>query len=308
MSRKWRVIIISIASLALIIAGFALRPDLSPITVAAEPIGIDIPFRFFPDFGFPVTNSLLTTWIAMLLLALFAVWVRSNIQTIPGRKQSLIEMLVETTYNLVVGVAGEKWASAFFPLVMTIFLFVLLSNLTDLLTPVLAAVGVNHHTEHGVELIPLLRSPSTDLNFTLALALVSVGFTQYYGLRANGLLGYLGKFFNVRGFIKCARLLGKGKIKNALGALFMAIIDFFIGIIELISEFAKIISFSFRLFGNIFAGEVLLIVIPFLLPFLVPLPFLGLELFVSFIQAFVFAILTLAFMKMATLSHSEGEH
>jgi F-type H+-transporting ATPase subunit a len=157
-------------------------------------------------------------------------------------------------------------------------------------------------------MIPILRSPSTDLNFTVALALVSVSLTQYFGLRAHGLLGYLGKYINVSGFIKFARLLGRGSIKNALGALFMGIIDFFIGIIEFISEIAKIISFSFRLFGNIFAGEVLLIVVPFLLPFLIPLPFLGLEIFVGFMQAFVFALLTLAFMKMATLSHSEGEH
>jgi F-type H+-transporting ATPase subunit a len=232
----------------------------------------------------------------------------SGIQTIPTGRQNLAEALIDAIYGLVVSVAGEKWASAFFPIVATIFLFVLVANLMDPLTPILSAITVKGDVRGHEEMIPILRSPSTDLNFTVALALVSVSLTQYFGLRAHGLLGYLGKYINVSGFIKFARLLGRGSIKNALGALFMGIIDFFIGIIEFISEIAKIISFSFRLFGNIFAGEVLLIVVPFLLPFLIPLPFLGLEIFVGFMQAFVFALLTLAFMKMATLSHSEGEH
>jgi len=302
-SKKWLILLITLASLAAMIAirllvGF----PIPAISVTAEPIpGLVLPI---PGFPLRVTNSLLTAWLAMLLLVLFALWVRRGLQTIPNRRQSLAEMLIEALYGLVVSVAGEKWAPAFFPIIATIFLFVLVSNLMDPLTPILAAVGVK---EHG-NLIPLLRSPSTDLNFTVALALVSVGLTQYYGLRANGLLGYLGKYLNIRGFIKFFRLLLNRQPKAALGALFMGIIDFFIGIIEIISEFAKIISFSFRLFGNIFAGEVLLIIIPYLIPFLLPLPFLGLEVFVSFIQAFIFAVLTLAFLRMATLTHGAEAH
>lgn len=227
---------------------------------------------------------------------------------IPGRRQNFAEMIIETFYDLTVSVGGEKWAPHFFPVIMTIFLFVLVSNLLDPLTPLLAAIGIKR-VEHGyTEIIPLLRSPSTDLNFPIALALISVGLTQFYGIRAHGFFGYLGRFINVSGLVRFVQVLMGKRKGNAFGALFMGLIDFFMGIIEFISEVAKLISFSFRLFGNIFAGKVLLLVIPFLLSFLVPLPFLGLELFVGLIQAFVFAILTLAFMRMATLSHGESGH
>ena len=131
-------------------------------------------------------------------------------------------------------------------------------------------------------MVPLLRAASSDLNTTLAIALVSVTFTQIVGLRHLG-GEYLGRFFNVRG----------------------GPIGFYVGILELIAEFAKIISFTFRLFGNVFAGEVLIAVMTFLVPWIVVLPFYGLELFVGFIQAFVFAVLTLAFMSLATESHAE---
>jgi F-type H+-transporting ATPase subunit a len=305
-SKTWLYVLIAIILLVLIVVIRLLFPfEIPAIKVAAEPIpGFTIPI---PGFPIPVTNSLLATWLTMLLLVLFALWVRSGLQTIPTGKQNIAEMAVEALYGLTESVSGPKWAPAFFPIIATIFLFVLVSNLIDLLTPLLAAVGIRAVTGGTEEIIPILRSPSTDLNFTVGLALISVALTQYYGVRANGLFGYIGKFVNVSGFVDFFQALTGRRKGNPGGILFMGLIDFIMGIIELISEVAKILSFSFRLFGNIFAGEVLLLVIPFLLSFLIPLPFLGLEIFVGFIQAFVFAVLTLAFLSMATLSHGGGE-
>lgn len=306
MSKTWLYALGAIIALVLIVVIRIYLPfEIPAIKVAAEPLpGLVIPI---PGFPIPVTNSLLATWLTMALLVLFAWWARSGLQMIPTGKQNVVEMLIEALYGLTESVAGPKWAPTFFPIVATIFLFVLLSNLIDLLTPLLAAVGIKEVVNGQTEIIPVLRSPSTDLNFTVALALISVALTQYYGVRANGFFGYLAKFINIGGFVKFFGAL-TGRVKgNPGGILFMGLIDFVMGIIELISEIAKILSFSFRLFGNIFAGEVLLLVIPFLLSFIVPLPFLGLELFVGFIQAFVFAVLTLAFLSTATMSHGSGE-
>ncbi len=302
MSRKWQIAVISVVALVLIVVVRLAFPfEVAPIKVAAEPLpGLVVPI---PGFPIPVTNALLTTWLTMALLILFALWARSGLQDVPTGKQNFAELVVETLNGLVESIAGAKWAPTFFPIVATIFLFVLVSNWLDLLTPILAAVGIE---EHG-EIIPILRSPSTDLNFTVGLALISVGLTQYFGMRANGWLGYWGRFIKV-GWIGnfIAVLIGKRK-GNLLAIFGMGFIDTFMGLIELISEIAKILSFSFRLFGNIFAGEVVLLVIPFLLSFLVPLVFMGLELFVGLIQAFIFAVLTLAFMSTAVASHG-GEH
>jgi F-type H+-transporting ATPase subunit a len=302
-SKTWLYVLIAIIALVLIVAVRLLFPfQVAPIKVAAEPLpGLVVPI---PGFPIPVTNSLLTTWLTMAVLILLALWVRSGLQNIPTGKQNAMEMLVEGFYGLVESIAGSKWAPTFFPIVMTIFLFVLLSNWIDLLTPIFAAVGIQ---EHG-EIIPVLRSPSTDLNFTVGLALISVVMTQFYGMRAHGWFGYWGRFFKF-GWIGNLIAVLSGKRKgNPGGIVAMGFIDTFMGVIELISEIAKILSFSFRLFGNIFAGEVVLLVIPFLLSFLVPLIFMGLETFVGLIQAFIFAVLTLAFMSMAVASHGGPEH
>ena len=155
-----------------------------------------------------------------------------------------------------------------------------------ILTAEEAAAGTS-----GFALIPFLRPPSTDLNFTLALALVSVGFLSwYFGIRSQK-LGYLKRFFVIGGF-KEGRLVG--------------VAQFSAGLLELVSEFSRILSFSFRLFGNIFAGEVLLGVMAFLIPYIISLPFYGLEVFVGFIQAVVFMMLTLSFLVSATTAMARG--
>ena len=227
-----------------------------------------------------MTNSLLTSLIVSGLLIIFAFRLKSNLKPIPGRVQGLVEMIIEGILSLFESVSGEEKAKKFFPLGFTFFILIVANNWAGLI-PGVGTVGLKHQTGHGEVLTPLLRGGTADLNMTLALALISVLAIQYFGFKALK-NHYFKKFID---------------LSNP--------INFFIGILETISEFSKIISFAFRLFGNIFAGEVLLTVIAFLIPFLAPLPFYGLEIFVGFIQALVFTMLTVVFLNLATISHQE---
>ena len=231
--------------------------------------------------SFPVTNAVLLSTIVLVLLAVLAVTLRRKLAFVPGMLQNVIELILEGALSLMDSVLGDrKTSEKYMPLVFTVFLFVLFSNWLGLLPGVSSIV-----VHQGSETVPLLRSPGSDLNFTLALALIVITFVNAFGVAAIGLKKRLGVFFNFKGPI-----------------------DFFIGILELISEFAKIISFSFRLFGNVFAGEVLLAIMSFLVPYLIPLPFMFLEVFVGFIQAFIFGMLTLVFVAMAVAEHGGEEH
>ena len=217
---------------------------------------------------FVVSNSLLLAVCAMVLVTFVAVVIRFKLRTVPGRLQGFVEMIFEELFTLMDSALGSRDKSLkYFPLIASIFLFVVVSNWLGLLP--LGPITINH--------APLFRAPTTDLNFTIALAIISVLAVNILGVVAIGLWKHLGKFFN-----------------------FKSPIMLFVGLLELVSEFVKIISFSFRLFGNIFAGEVLLLIIGFLLPYVVPLPFLFLEVFVGVIQGFIFAMLTLVFISMAT--------
>jgi len=233
--------------------------------------------------SFEVRNTIIASLLAILVLTIVGLLVRRRrYAIIPGGIQNLMEALIGGFYSFFEGVVGDaKRARKFFPLVMTIFLYVIVSNWMGLL-PGFGSIGIwEEHEGHEV-LIPLLRSTYADVNMTFALALISVTCAQIFGFSILGFKGYAGKFF-------------VNPLKNPIGC--------FVGLLELISEFAKMISFTFRLFGNIFAGEVLLLVISFLVPYIAPLPFYGLELFVGFIQALVFAFLTVVFLKIATTAH-----
>lgn len=234
----------------------------------------------------PVTNALLIG----VLVSAFLIWVitraTKNPTLIPRGMQNVIEIIFEALFDLVESVTQDKkQARQFFPLIATIFLFVLISNWAGLL-PGLGTVGVygEHNGHHTI--IPFLRSTSADLNFTLALSLIAVMTVQFTGIAALGIMKYGKKFF-ISPFHK----------PYGIGTA--------VGVLELVSEVGKIISFTFRLFGNVFAGEVLLTVMLHLVPYFLPLPFMFLEVFVGFIQAVVFAMLTLVFLKMSTL---EPEH
>lgn len=230
---------------------------------------------------FPVTNSLLTMWIGMIAIAFVAVYSARTARISPKSLQIVLEAVYEFFLNLCDSVLGnKKLAEKAQPFIATIFIFVLVGNIAS----VIPGVGSIGFFDQADEFVPLFRPGSADLNTTLALSLISVIMIQIIGFRTLG-AGYAKKFFN-----------------------FSNPMNFFVGILELISEFAKIISFSFRLFGNVFAGEVLLTVMLMLVPYFVPLPFYGLEIFVAFIQAFVFAMLTLVFIKIAMTSHAhEGD-
>ena len=230
---------------------------------------------------FPVTNTVLMTAFVAVLIIVGAGLVKKRISLVPRGFQNVIEIVLEALLNLVDGVTQDrKQTKKFFPLIATIFIFVILSNWIELV-PGLGTVGVEQERHGETVLIPFIRSNSADLNVTLAIALISVSAAQFAGVTALGFRKYLGKFF-----------VNPFKKPYFIGS--------FVGALEIISEFAKMISFSFRLFGNIFAGEVLLTVMLMLVPYFIPLPFLFLEIFVGFIQALVFAMLTLVFMKMAT--------
>jgi F-type H+-transporting ATPase subunit a len=259
------------------------------------------------DTVFPFTNSVLMTIVVDLLLAATIIFGVRNMQLIPQGFQNIVEYMVEAFYNFAQGV-DRKNIAKFFPLCGTIFFFVLYSNIFALVPGVGSIGGCVHPVEthtasetapppafaeslpgscgEGLEVVPALRSPSADLNVTVAIALWAVIAVEVFGFQALG-VGYLTKFFNFR--------------EGFMGA--------FVGILELISEFVRIVAFAFRLFGNIFAGEVVLVVMAYLFPYLLPLPFYGLELFVAFIQAVIFSVLTLVFMSLAVQAHGgHDEH
>lgn len=301
------------------------------ISLAAEPIA------YIGDF--PVTNSIFTSLIVSAGLILFALIVRSKLTNTdkPNGIQNVAEWIVESLYNLMYSITNDRGkALKFFPVAATFFLYILFNNWLGLIpgvgpitvplahppgeqteveeshsmTPFLQVQAVetpietnaedvtvhadevnpeNIHIEeetttseteeHQVTNVPLFRPGTADLNTTIAFALISIFLTQFYGVQYLN-LSYFKKFFN-----------------------FESPIMAFVGLLELVSEFSKILSFAFRLFGNIFAGEVLLVVIASLASVVVPMPFYGLEIFVGFVQALVFSMLTVVFFNMATQGH-----
>ena len=303
-----------------------------------------------------ITNTMIATWLAILILIVFAWLVNKNKNPIPNRVQGLAEIVIEFFITLIGGIVGANKVKQFLPLVMTIFLFIVIANWMGIL-PGYGTIGwietpeiIKHHMSHdshdsdshaddhhddyseydhiklakftksgpiyaqpfgsekenekitlscglnpecpkedGVQagrLSPYLRSANTDVNTTLAIAIVAMIMIHWWGLRTLGTFGHIGKFINFK--------------EGPAG--------FVVGLIEAISELARLISFTFRLFGNIFAGEVLLIVVAFLLPLTGILVFLFLEVFVGVVQAFIFSILTLVFAATATTAHGADEH
>lgn len=243
------------------------------ISLAAEKI-----FNIGP---LAISNSMINTYAVIALLFLVALTVGQNIKMIPGKVQGLIEMLLEMILNLVESIAGHN-TRKIFPFVVTFFIFILFSNWLGLL-PGVGSIGLNEFVGDEEKFVPLFRAATADLNTTLALAIIGMIAVQIVGFKSLG-LKYAKKFFN-----------------------FSSPIMLFVGILELISEFSKVISFGFRLYGNIFAGEVLMGVMAFLVPILAPTPFFFLEIFVGFIQAFVFTLLLTVLLTIASESHEESE-
>lgn len=246
------------------------------ISIAAE--------KLFSFGTFTVTNSFFVALFLSGLLSGAVFLFLRRLEEIPRGFQNIVEMLFESLLSFIESVTGNhEEAKKMFPLIATIFLFVILSNWMGLL-PGMGTVGLSHGSGEHATIIPFIRSASADLNLTLALSFIVVFSVQFAGIAALGLRGYASKFF----VAPWEKPYGVGTV---------------VGLLEVISEVSKVLSFSFRLFGNIFAGEVLLTVMLHLVPYFVPLPFLAMEVFVGFIQALVFSMLAIVFLKMATVPH-----
>jgi F-type H+-transporting ATPase subunit a len=275
-------VVLAILGLVLIVVGVIGFPTrLAPVEIRASTL--------FTIGGFPISNSLITGWLTIIILALiFGLGTRS-MRLVPTGLQNVVEVIVDFLVDLAENIAGREKGREFFALFATIFLYVLVNNWIELVPGFTNATICVHPANvgagcNGDQIVPLFRSPSADLNFTLTLALCAMVMVQFWSIKHTGFGGWAGKFINLR--------------SGGIG--------FFVGLLETVSEVSRIISFSFRLFGNLFAGDVLLSVIPSLVPWVIVLPFMFLELFVGVIQALIFALLTLAFVVMATISH--GDH
>jgi len=253
---------------------------------------------------FTITNTLLASWLTIIVLFVLFYACTRKMKLIPGRWQGFAEFLVEALLNFVESTTGDKKkARTLFPIVGTIFLYVLFNAYLALM-PFFGTIGIYEH-EHTF--IPFLRAANTDINVTLSIALVSFVFVEYLGVRTLGGLHYLNNFFNFGQLRDGFANLFKGKIRPAISGIFLGFINFGVGCLEILSHFIRIVSFTFRLFGNMTAGEILLLVITFLVPYVVTIIFYGLELLVGFLQAMIFAGLTLVFGVIAMTSHSEEE-
>ena len=230
-------------------------------------------------FGFPITNSLLMAWLIMALLIGAAYMLGRSLSLTPGKLQAGVEWAFEGAIGYMAEVLeSEELARRFFPLVATIFLFIAAINEIEFF-PGIGSIGL----VRASEFFPLLRAPTTDLNFTLALAMIAFFTIEVTGIAILGFFNYAGKYVN---------------LKSPVG--------FAVGLIELISNLGRLVSFSFRLFGNIFAGEVMVLVASYFLPYVLPAPLMGFEMFIGLIQALVFAMLTLFFIKLAIVAPDEA--
>ncbi len=318
--RRWIVLVLMIAGFIL---GGIFIPVQPEIAVAAEKLMEEPIAENFLGLGpLYLVNTMPTLAVTLVLLVVIAFFTNrslkksQNTDLVPRGIGNVVEGILEVLYNLTEGSAGTKWARAIFPWFATIMIYVLFANLLKLI-PGFESIGVLHPAhgeghaiaplfgnwssllpakveEGGYILAPFFRGISVDLNFTASLAIIAVVAIQFIGFRAQG-LGYLSKFFNTKRMFKVP---------------FFGAMDFLVGLLELISELSKILSFAFRLFGNMFAGIVLVAIVAGLLGRISILPamIMMFELFVGIIQAFVFGMLTMVFMAQATQGHGGEEH
>ncbi len=302
------VIGVLLVFLVLLVVGFASGPlgrsmfgDLGlPSWLSVPQPVFELPAEeVFHLFGFPITNSIIAAWLTIIVLVGFSYAVTRRLKLIPARLQSALEFALESLLGFCQSVAGEKNGRRFFPVVATIFLFVIMNAWLSLLPGFssILVTGVEGETVH------LLRGANTDINMPLALALMSFVAVGYFGQRSLGGFGYLGKFVNAGQFFRSIGQLFRGKLRAGLGGMFTGVIDIFVGALEAMSNLVRIVSFTFRLFGNMTAGEILLLIAIFLVPWIFALPFYGLELLVGFVQALIFGGLTLVFLTLAVAHH-----
>jgi F-type H+-transporting ATPase subunit a len=274
----------------------------APEWLAVSPPHVQLPAEEVVHLDwFSITNTLLASWLTIIVLVVTFFFATRKMKLIPGRFQAFAEFVVETMLNFIKGVAGEKHARLLLPMVLTIFLYVMFNAYLGL-TPIFGTIGFY---EEGHSFVPLLRAANTDLNVPLSIALVAVIFVEVIGVRTIGGWHYIDGFFSFSELWKTIKTLFSGKIKSAMKDLLIGFIKLFIVVLEILSHFIRIISFTFRLFGNMTAGEILILVVTFLAPLIMVIPFYGLELLVGFIQALIFAGLTLVFGVIALTPHTE---
>lgn len=305
------IIGVTLVFLLLFVVGFVIGPlgksifgDLGlPAWLSVPRPAPELPAEvLFHVAGFPVTNSLIGAWITMLFLVGFSFVITRRMKLIPGRLQSAFEFLLGSLFDFCQRVAGEENGRRFFPVVATIFLFVAFNAWLSLI-PGFGSIEVINAEGHHVH---LLRGANTDINMPLALALVSFVIVAYFGLKSLR-FGYLKQFFNAGQVFHGLAHIGRGRFRLGLVTLFNGFINIFIGFLEGLSVLIRIVSFTFRLFGNMTAGEILLLIAAFLIPWVFALPFYGLELLVGFVQALIFAGLTLVFLTLAVTRHGEPQ-
>jgi F-type H+-transporting ATPase subunit a len=254
----------------------------------------------FHIFGLPITNTILAAWFTVIVVVAFCFAVSRRMKIVPGRVQAAFEFALGWLYDLCQGIAGEQNGRRFFPVVATIFLFVIFNAWLSLIPGFGSIMITSHGHEHE-----LLRGANTDVNTTLAIALVSFVFVIYYGLKMGG-RGFVRQYINFRPFFRSIGQLFKGKFN--LMDIFSGAIAIFVGGLEFLSLLIRNVSFTFRLFGNMTAGEILILIAAFLVPWVAALPVYGLELLVGFVQALIFAGLTLVFVTMAVTPHEAESH
>ncbi len=291
------IIILAIVFLALIVISF-IGGSLGATILGREPlsflhVGVPEyhPVAEHPFHGLPITNTMLTAWISILVLfGLFFAATR-KMKLVPKGIQNFMEMIVEAAADFIEDPAGKKHGRWFFPVCTTIFLFVV-ANAWISLIPGFETITINEE--------PLLRNANTDLNVPATLAVVSFCACEYWGFKAKG-KSYLKTFFNFGPLGQGFKQLFTGKIKAGFSGLLSGIIAVFAGLLEILSHLIRMVSFTFRLFGNMTAGMVLVMIMLFLIPWVLPVVFYGLEAFFGFVQAMIFAGLTLGFACAAVM-------
>ncbi len=258
-------------------------------TLFAEPV-----FHFE---NFTVTNALLTSWVVVVLIIILSAILRSKLKEVPGKFQHLFEIVLEGALSLCDQVTNSRALTLrIFPVAITAFFFILLNNWMGIMP--IGGFGLVENTSHGKAFIPYFRGGTADINTTIALSVMAVVGANLFGIFSIGIWKTFNKYVNIKA-------LGGifTKVKHDPTVIIVAPITFFVGLIEIVGEFAKIASLSFRLFGNVFAGEVLLASMAALMAYVVPIPFLFLEILVGVIQALIFSILlTLRFRRVTTMS------
>ena len=297
------LIVVVVIALAIIITGFlsgGIGQKLIPSLHLPEWLVPHSPEPHLPApvlfnvLGLPITNTILAGWITIIFLVLVSWLITRRFKMVPGRLQALFEFALGWIFDFCVSVAGEKNGRKFFPVVCTIFLFVIFNAWLSLIP------GFGSIELHGHE---LLRGANTDVNTPLAIALVSFVFVGYYGVKEIK-ASWFKQYFNFGPLFHALGSIFKGKL-NFMD-IFSAVVGIFVGLLEFLSMLIRIVSFTFRLFGNMTAGEILIMVAAFLMPMAIGWAVYGLELFIGFIQALVFSGLTLAFVTMAVAEHEEA--